>query len=122
MTMTVEWTDPYAVLGLSSRATQTEIRRAYRALVRLNHPDTRAPGDPASGAASNSRLQQIIAAYATLGDPARRAEHDQRITQGAHTRPSRVAGSVRRPHPDDQPPIQAGPVHWHPSPRPAATT
>ena len=120
--MTVEWTDPYAVLGLDSNATQEAIRRAYRALVRQNHPDTLTPGDPDGDDPSTTRLQQIIAAYATLGDPAHRAEHDQRTTRRAHTPPSPAAASVRRTHPDDQPPIQAGPVHWHPSHRPRDTT
>ena len=122
MTMTVEWTDPYAVLGLDSNASQEEIRRAYRALVRQNHPDTRTPDNPAAGTASTTRLQDIIAAYVTLGDPARRAEHDQRTSRRAHTPPSPSAASVRRTHPDDQPPIQAGPVHWHPSPKPRDAT
>jgi curved DNA-binding protein CbpA len=113
MAVTVERIDPYVVLGLSPQATQEEIRRAYRTLVRQDYPDTRTPGDPANGAASNSRLQQAIAAYMTLGDPARRAEHDQSTTQNTDSRPTRVARSA-----DGQPPIQAGPVHWHLGPRP----
>jgi curved DNA-binding protein CbpA len=72
----IERTDPYAVLGLTPQATLEEIRRAYRALLRQNHPDSRQPSNPAGNAASNSTLQEVIAAYAILGDPARRASYD----------------------------------------------
>ena len=34
-----EASDPYLILGVSHEATTEEIRRAYRALVRENHPD-----------------------------------------------------------------------------------
>ena len=33
--------DLYAVLGVPPSATQEQVRRAYRALMRLHHPDTR---------------------------------------------------------------------------------
>lgn len=120
--MSVERIDPYAVLGLSPQASQEEIRRAYRALVRQNHPDTRPPGDAANGAASNARLQQVIAAYTTLGDPARRAELEQSTVQSTDSWPTRGARAARRPpSADGQPPIQAGPVHWHLRARPGNT-
>ena len=32
--------DPYQVLGLSPKASDGEIKKAYRALIRENHPDT----------------------------------------------------------------------------------
>ena len=116
--MTVDRTDPYAVLGLTPQATQDEIRRAYRTLMRQNHPDTRALGDAARGAASNTKLQQAIAAYTTLSDPVRRAEYDHGTTDGPTITPTRVDPAVRSPRSaGDQPPIQAGPVHWHRFPR-----
>jgi curved DNA-binding protein CbpA len=114
--MTVPSTDPYAVLGLSPQATPEQIRRAYRTLVRQHHPDTRTPGDTASGATNNERLEQVIAAYATLADPVRRAEYDQRTIRSTPSRPPRTSPSVRSHHIADQPPIQAGPVYWHHGP------
>lgn len=118
----IERTDPYAVLGLTPQATQEQIRRAYRALLRQNHPDTRPSGEPAGNAASNSTLQEAIAAYAILSDPDRRRDYDDRTS----THPTRTATrtTIRMPRaapfPEngpDQPPIQAGPVRWHGSRR-----
>ena len=77
--MTSDRNDPYAILGLSSQATQGEIRRAYRTLIRHNHPDTRAVGDHAETDATNTIARQSIAAYAVVGDPARRAVYDRSI-------------------------------------------
>jgi curved DNA-binding protein CbpA len=115
--MTVDRTDLYTVLGLSPRATQEQIRRAYRTLMRQNHPDTRPAGDAAHGAAANSTLQHLIAAYAVLADPARRAEYDQRTTPGTRRVPTWVGPAVRLPYdPPGQPPIQASPVRWHHGP------
>jgi curved DNA-binding protein CbpA len=116
----IEPTDPYAVLGLTPQATQEQIRRAYRALLRQNHPDTRPPGEPAGNATSNSTLQEVIAAYAILGDPARRTSYHHRTS--THSTPTRTPTMMRRaaPFPEngrDQPPIQAGPVRWHGSRR-----
>jgi curved DNA-binding protein CbpA len=118
--MTIERTDPYAALGLDPNATQGEIRRAYRTLLRQNHPDTRPMGDPADDAASDRTLQRVIAAYAILGVPARRAGHDQ-IGPHTTTIPTRIRPGVSlRGKAPDQPPIQAGPVRWHGS-RPSAS-
>jgi len=107
--------DLYATLGLSSQATQGEIRRAYRTLMRHNHPDTRSLGD-VTDTDANATLQQVITAYTVLGDPARRAVYDRRTTpqpamSPTPTRPARRF-AWRGP---EQPPIQAGPVRWHPS-------
>ena len=115
-----ERTDPYAVLGLTPQATPGQIRRAYRALLRQNHPDTRPSGEPAGNAASNSTLQEAIAAYAILSDPDRRRDSDDRTS--THPTRTRTPTMMRRavPFPEngpDQPPIQAGPVRWHGSRR-----
>jgi curved DNA-binding protein CbpA len=112
--MTVHGSDPYAILGVARSATQEQVRRAFRALMRQNHPDTRRPGDPAAGAASTATLQRLLAAYAILGDPDRRAQYDSRTTPHPPpaTRTGPPAASSRDPLP--QPPIKAGPVLWYP--------
>ena len=72
--------DPYAVVGVSRRATPAEVGRAFRALVRRHHPDVRGPRQPsavtAADAASDAALQLVLAAYAMLRDPDSRREYD----------------------------------------------
>ena len=55
--------DPYQTLAVSRAATADEIRKAYRALAKKNHPDLH-PGDKAAEA----RFKDIAAAYAIVGD------------------------------------------------------
>ena len=65
--------DPYRVLGVSSDASDAEIKRAYRKLARQYHPD-RNPDD----AAAEERFKAIQAAYEAIGSAEARREHDQR--------------------------------------------
>jgi DnaJ-class molecular chaperone len=111
--MSLDGADPYTILGVARDATEEQIRRAYRTLMRQNHPDTRPPGDPTHSADPNMTLEQAIAAYAILGDPASRAAYDQ--CSPDHHRPEPRGGPAGHPSscPTGQPPIQAGPVRWH---------
>ena len=114
--MPLDRTDLYAVLGLTSQATQEQIRRAYRTLMRQYHPDTRPHSDTEADSASNTTLQQVVGAYTILGDPARRASYDHRTHPHRPTTATRNWPRLPVPrHPLAQPAIQAGPVHWHPS-------
>jgi len=72
-----EWLekDYYAVLGVSSTATDKEITRAYRKLAKQYHPDAN-PG-------SEDRFKEISAAYDVLGDEAKRKEYDEIRRLGA---------------------------------------
>ena len=63
--------DPYKVLGLTKSATADEIKKAYRKLVKANHPDLN-PDDPKAEA----RFKGISAAYDILKDPDTRARFD----------------------------------------------
>ena len=54
--------DPYGTLGLESGATLDEVKRAYRRLVKANHPD-------AAGEAALPRFLAIQAAYDEIVDP-----------------------------------------------------
>lgn len=101
--------DPYKVLHVSRSATPREVARAFRALVRTVHPDTKpaapGPGDPGSAA---QELQDIMDAYALLHDPARRAAYDRQwpapTSAGRPLQPrGRVAGRVD---------LIIGPVRW----------
>ncbi len=114
--------DPYTVLGVSASATPAEIAHAYRQKLRAQHPDTRSTAGAAPGA--DAQLQRLLAAYAVLRDPARRAAYDR--TAPAPT-PARSVKSPPggdqwvdipitrnpRPEPARTPPLWVGPVRWH---------
>ena len=110
--------DPYTVLGVPSNATQTEISRAYRALLRRHHPDTRTPGDEGQNAMSDLTLQRVVAAYQILGDPDRRAAYDRRARPREQGRRAQAQHGLHHGVGDAQPPIVAGPARWHPAPEP----
>lgn len=65
-------TDLYEVLGVSKKASDDEIKKAHRKLVRKYHPD-RNPDD----AAAEEKFKEIQGAYDTLSDPEKRKEYDQ---------------------------------------------
>jgi DnaJ-class molecular chaperone len=64
--------DYYKALGLSSKATAEEIKRAYRKLAKQYHPDSTG-GDKAK----ESRFKEVSNAYDVLGDTKKRALYDQ---------------------------------------------
>ncbi|WP_127901611.1 DnaJ C-terminal domain-containing protein [Solirhodobacter olei] len=63
--------DPYAALGLTKSATDAEIKRAYKKIVRESHPDLN-PGD----ARAEARFKAASAAHDLLKDPETRRRFD----------------------------------------------
>ncbi|KAF1953970.1 DnaJ-domain-containing protein [Byssothecium circinans] len=67
--------DYYKVLEVDSKATQQQVRDAYKKAALKHHPD-RVPAESPERAARTKRFQQINDAYYTLSDPTRRREYD----------------------------------------------
>jgi curved DNA-binding protein CbpA len=95
--------DPYLVLGVSPTATQAEITHAYRTRLRAHHPDTRQTPAPHT---ADEHLRQLLAAYALLRDPTRRADYDRATAHTATPPPH----SPTRPTPADRPRTRAIPI------------
>ena len=108
--------DLYAILEVPPSATQAEISHAYRALLRRHHPDTRAPDHESQSAASDTTLQQVLAAYTVLHDPARRSRLRPTNQPTSATKPADDQQPPNRYGEHGQPPIIAGPVRWHRAP------
>src|SRR5918992_1078008 len=79
--------DPYRTLGVDRKASDEEIKKAYRKLARQYHPDRNA-GDKAA----EERFKEVQEAYSILSDPDKRKAYDSGggICGGAGTpRPER---------------------------------
>jgi molecular chaperone DnaJ len=70
--------DFYSVLGVSSTATQDEIKKAYRKLAKKHHPDANANDTKAA-----ERFKEISEANNVLGDPEKRKQYDEMRRLGA---------------------------------------
>ena len=90
----METKDPYKVLGLSREATQEDIRKAHRKLVRKYHPDAN-PEDPRA----EERFKEVQRAYEVLSDEKKRREYDEGLRTSSRGSPgrSRSRESASRP-------------------------
>ena len=70
--MPVEFQDYYSTLGVSREATEDEIKKAFRKLARIHHPDVAADKSTAE-----AKFKEINEAYEVLGDPEKRRKYDQ---------------------------------------------
>jgi molecular chaperone DnaJ len=74
----------YESLGVSKNATQDEIKKAYRKLVREVHPD--------KGTGNEERFKEVQGAYDVLSDPEKRKQYDRLGTTNG--RPAGGAGTT----------------------------
>ena len=74
--MAASFQDYYQILGVERSATADEIKKAFRKLARLHHPDV--AKDKKAGEA---KFKQVNEAYEVLGDPEKRKKYDE---LGAH--------------------------------------
>src|SRR5215208_4543662 len=63
--------DHYKTLGVDRKASQDDIKKAYRKLARQYHPDTN------KDTGAEERFKQISEAYDVLGDPEKRKTYDR---------------------------------------------
>jgi DnaJ-class molecular chaperone len=67
----MEYKDYYKVLGVERKASQDDIKKAFRKLARKHHPDVN-PGDKKA----EERFKEINEAYEVLSDPDKRQKYD----------------------------------------------
>jgi DnaJ-class molecular chaperone len=88
--------DHYKTLGVDKKASEKEIKTAYRKLARQFHPDLN-PNNPAA----EQRFKEISEAHEVLGDPEKRKKYDRfgedwdQMQHGPHPGASTGAGGVR---------------------------
>jgi hypothetical protein len=90
--------DAYAVLGLPRRATEADVRAAWREAARRTHPDV--GGDPVA-------FREARAAYEILIDPVQRAAHD-RLLDARNAAPSAHPAQHVTPSPPPRGPERSG--------------
>jgi len=66
----MEYRDYYAVLGVDRKASQDDIKKAYRKLARKYHPDVNAEPD------AEDKFKEVGEAYEVLSDSEKRAAYD----------------------------------------------
>lgn len=70
----------YQILGISQKATPEHIKQTYRTLVKSCHPDLFVSGSEEQ-AQAQARLREIIAAYAIVSNPQKRAAYDTKLSK-----------------------------------------
>jgi curved DNA-binding protein CbpA len=99
--------DPYKVLQVDHEAEDEVIQAAYRRLAQKYHPDL------AAGPEAAERMVAINAAWALVGDPARRASFDrERRSTASRAQPARSAAPAREAGSASQRPPETVSPDW----------
>jgi curved DNA-binding protein CbpA len=85
-----EGDDPYEILGVSSLATEQEIKKSYRKLALKHHPDK--CQDPAEKDAASNKFAQIAGAYEILTDASLRRKYNE--SQSGYDSASKKPGTA----------------------------
>src|ERR1700683_5180129 len=95
--MAVKFRDYYEVLGVARGASDEDIKKSFRKLARLYHPDV---AKTKKGA--EDKFKEINEAYEVLSDPAKRKKYDElgpNWKQGAEFRPPPGSTQYRQGRP-----------------------
>ncbi len=68
----MDYKDYYKILGIDKKATQEDIKKAYRKLAVKYHPDKNK-----GTKASEEKFKEIAEAHEVLGEPDKRKKYDQ---------------------------------------------
>lgn len=82
----------YDILGISSKATNEEIKQAYKTLAKKHHPDKN-PGD----SWHEEQFKRINQAYQILSNPSKRILYDGRLEYEAYLRQRPVNNTTTTP-------------------------
>ncbi len=117
----------YAALHVTPDATTAEIQHAFRALMRLRHPDVEAAARAGTGAGTGpgnnngDEARRILESFAVLRDPRSRAEYDPAAAAAAasaeadRTTPGGREVPVRHRR-QERPVLRVTPVRWERGP------
>lgn len=86
--------DFYEILRVSPKASNADIKSAYRRLARRLHPD-RNDGSPEK----TREFRKVVLAYETLGDPKKRAEYDHELLRRDFARRNNKSGILNSSNP-----------------------
>src|SRR5471030_1872713 len=70
--MAVQFKDYYEILGVPRTATADDIKKAFRKLARIHHPDV-----AKNKVAGEAKFKEINEAYEVLSDPEKRRRYDE---------------------------------------------
>ena len=73
-------TTHYETLGIPREASAERVKRSYRSLVKIYHPD-KFPTGSAEHAEAEKRIRDINEAYSVLSKPASRAKYDAKLSK-----------------------------------------
>jgi curved DNA-binding protein len=75
-------TTHYETLGIPRKASAERVKRSYRILVKIYHPD-KFPTGSREHAEAEKRIRDINEAYSVLSKPANRAKYDAKLSKRA---------------------------------------
>ena len=116
----------YAALHVTPDATAAEIQHAFRALMRLRHPDVEAAARAGTGAGTDDgnndgdEARRILESFAVLRDPRTRAEYAPTAAAAPSAGAGRTPPGGReipvRHHRQERPVLWVTPVRWERGP------